>query len=43
VLFDATYTMPSIGSYQHTMTGVTYVKENGRWQVVSDHNTLLKN
>lgn len=42
ILYDATYTIPSIGYHQRTLTGVTYTYTRNKWLAVADQGTYLE-
>lgn len=42
ILYDATYTIPSVGYHQRTLTGVTYTYRNNRWLAIADQGTYLE-
>lgn len=42
ILYDATYTIPSVGYHQRTLTGVTYTYERGHWLSIADQGTYLE-
>jgi hypothetical protein len=42
ILYDATYTIPSIGYHQRTLTGVTYTYKGNRWLALADQGTYLE-
>ena len=42
ILYDATYTIPSIGYHQRTLTGVTYTYSKKRWLAIADQGTYLE-
>lgn len=44
ILYDATYTIPSIGYHQRTLTGVTYTysHKGRRWLAIADQGTYLE-
>jgi hypothetical protein len=42
ILYDATYTIPSIGYHQRTLTGVTYTYSGKKWLAVADQGTYLE-
>jgi hypothetical protein len=44
ILYDATYTIPSIGYHQRTLTGVTYTynRKERKWLGIADQGTYLE-
>lgn len=42
ILYDATYTIPSIGYHQRTLTGVTYTYSKNKWLATADQGTYLE-
>jgi hypothetical protein len=42
ILYDATYTIPSIGYHQRTLTGVTYTYSRNKWLAIADQGTYLE-
>lgn len=41
ILYDTTYSIPSVGFFQHALTGVTYTHRGNRWLAIADQGTLL--
>jgi len=41
ILYETWYAIPSEGFSQHALTGVTYIREHGRWLGIADQGTLL--
>jgi hypothetical protein len=42
ILYDSTYTIPSIGYHQRTLTGVTYTYQHNRWLGIADQGTYIE-
>ena len=42
ILYDSTYTIPSIGYHQRTLTGVTYTYRRNKWLAIADQGTYLE-
>jgi hypothetical protein len=42
ILYDATYTIPSVGYHQRTLTGVTYNYTGRKWLAIADQGTYLE-
>jgi hypothetical protein len=42
ILYDSTYTIPSIGYHQRTLTGVTYTYQRNKWLAIADQGTYLE-
>jgi hypothetical protein len=42
ILYDTTYSLPSVNFRQRAVVGVTYTYRHGRWLVVADQNTLVR-
>lgn len=42
ILYDAEYTIPSIGYHQRTLTGVTYTYKRHKWLAIADQGTYLE-
>jgi len=41
ILYETWYEIPSQGVSRHTLTGVTYIREHGRWLGIADQGTPL--
>lgn len=41
IVYDTTYSIPSVGFRQRARVGVTYTFERGRWLATGDQSTLL--
>jgi hypothetical protein len=41
VLYETAYEIPSTGSFERALTGVTYAHEGGRWLVVADQGSAV--
>jgi len=42
ILYDSTYSIPSINFTQRTYTSVVYTRKHGRWLSVIDQGTLIR-